>query len=112
VLALLKPASFRGLDGWKQLGFYAQPVNDKFQSPNVAVEKNVSEAVYLFAWRAVTTLDFLLKGANLERYITRARLLRSKMTEKEHTEIEKLGSALFEMLFSSEETEGARQENS
>jgi len=38
----------------------------------------LSDAVHRFAWRGITTLDFVLKDGNLERYIDQARALRAK----------------------------------
>jgi AbiV family abortive infection protein len=99
VLSLSEKATFQDLDIWKQSGFYAQPRDALFLKPNDAVKKVVAEAVYMFAWRAVTTLDFLLKGGNLKRYINCARSVRAKLSESEHQAIEEIGGKIAQELF-------------
>ena len=99
VFGLLPNASFQDLDALKQQGFYAQPYNNVFRAPNSAVSRDVSEAVYSLAWRATTTLDFLLKGGNLNRYIESARSIRERMTEEQHMELESVAKDLYESLF-------------
>lgn len=103
IFDLLPNASFQDLDALKQQGFYAQPYDNIFKSPNDAVDNETSKAVYELAWRAVTSLDFLFKGGNLKRYIKSARSLRAKMTEEQHFEIENMATDLYEALFISEE---------
>ena len=66
---LLPNASFNDLDSLKQQGFYSQPYNNIFKAPSNAINKETSEVVYSLAWRATTTIDFLLKDGNLNRYI-------------------------------------------
>jgi AbiV family abortive infection protein len=102
VFDLLPNTCFQDLDTLKQQGFYAQPYNNVFKAPNSAVNKDASEAVYFMAWRATTTLDFLLKDGNLNSYIESARSIRTRMTEEQHTEIENLANNVFDSLFSSE----------
>ncbi len=109
VLNCLPKASFQDLNTLKQQGFYAQPYDNLFKTPNSAVSEDVSEAVYSLAWRAVTTLDFLLKGGNLKRYIESARLLRARMTEKQHVEVENVARDLCESLFPSGETDSGQE---
>jgi AbiV family abortive infection protein len=106
VFGLLPNTSFQDLDALKQQGFYAQPYNNVFKAPNSAINRDVSEAVYSLAWRAVTTLDFLFKSGNLKRYIESARSLRTRMTKEQHTAIEDMAKDLYESLFMSEEHSG------
>ena len=103
VFDLLPNASFQDLDSLKQQGFYAQPYNNDFKSPNMAIAKEVSQEIYELAWRAVTTLDFLLKGGNLKRYIKQARSIRESLTEEQHNELKDQAKSLSDMIFSSEE---------
>jgi hypothetical protein len=91
--------SFQGLDQLKQQGFYSQPKQDEFVVPSRAVERNVAEAIHDLAWRASSTLDFLLKQGNLRRYIEAARVLRAKLTEADHQRVEQMGEVLFDALF-------------
>ena len=58
-----------------------------------------SKTVYQLAWRAVTTLDFVLKGGNLERYIDSARSIRKALTEEQHREFERMGEQKFRDIF-------------
>jgi AbiV family abortive infection protein len=99
VFSMLVNASFRTLDQWKQTGFYAQPKGNTFTTPASAVTPEIANAVYELAWRAETTLDFLLKGGNLKRYIDSARLVRAKLTEADHRKLEEMGEAMFVTLF-------------
>ena len=102
VLSLLEGGSFHGLDQWKQSGLYSQPRGNSFVTPADAVERQVAEAVYGLAWRASSTLDFLLKEGNLERYMTSARVLRSKLSEEDHRSIEAHATHVFTELFAIE----------
>jgi hypothetical protein len=102
VLSLLEGGSFHGLDQWKQSGFYCQPRGNAFVTPAEAVEPKIAEAVYALAWQASSTLDFLLKDGNLERYIASARALRSKLSEKDHRSMEDIAERVFADLFSNE----------
>jgi len=88
-----------GFGEWKQLGFYAQPKDNAFVTPVHAVQREIAETVHGLAWRASTSLDFLLKQGNLERYIASARTLRSKLSEEDHRAIEQLGERIFADLF-------------
>lgn len=99
VLSMLEDGAFHGLDKWKQSGFYSQPQENFFISPSDAVTREAAEAVYALAWQASSTLDFLFKNGNLERYIASARKLRSKLGEADHQEIENLGMKIFSDLF-------------
>jgi AbiV family abortive infection protein len=111
VLFLLLPnSSFHDLDNLKQQGFYAQPYNNVFKSPRCAINKDTSEVVYSLAWRATTTLDFLLKDGNLNRYIEAARLVRGKMTEEQHQWVERMGKE-FSVVSPLSESEEETREN-
>ena len=102
-MSFLEGGSFHGLDQWKQSGFYSQPRGNAFVTPTEAVEPEVVEAVYALAWRASSTLDFLLKDGNLERYIASARALRSKLSEEDHQSMEAAAERVFADLFSNED---------
>lgn len=102
VLSMLKDGHFQGLDQWKQSGFYSQPRDNSFITPGQAVKREMAEVVYNFAWRASSTLDFLLKDGSLERYITSARVLRAKLGEEEHQAIETYAQHILGYLFSEE----------
>lgn len=102
VLAFLKGDTFHDLDRWKQSGFYSQPRDNSFLKPNEAVDPEIAQSIYLFAWRATSTLDFLLKQGGLERYINFSRKVRSKLSEEEHETMERLGEQVFAELFPSE----------
>ena len=85
VLSLLPEGTLAGLDHWKQSGFYCQLREDSFLTPQEAIEPGVAEAVYRLAWRVATLLDFVLKDGNLQRYIDRAREIRTKLSEDART---------------------------
>jgi len=102
VLSLSRDQSFQTLDQWKQSGFYAQPQGNEFLAPASAVDSKLAQAVYNLAWRASSTLDFLFKQGNLERYTGNARSLRAKLTEADHQKIENAGRRVFEALFPEE----------
>jgi AbiV family abortive infection protein len=91
VLNYLPDKSFRQLDVIKQRGFYANAVGQKYLTPRDAVDPALSQAVYHFAWRATSTLDFVMKDGNLERYLKIAHGIRAKATEQEHQFFEQLG---------------------
>jgi AbiV family abortive infection protein len=99
VFALLNRASFQELDVLKQVGFYAQPTGQTFSCPQESISQEIAEAVYLLAWRLVTTLDFLMKSGGLEHYIGRARQIRAKLSEPDHQALEQRGKEVFEALF-------------
>jgi len=99
VLSLSKEASFQDLNAWKQNGSYAQPRGATFIQPAEAVEPELSEAVYMLAWRAVTTLDLLLKGQNLQRYLAFARGIRAKLSEEDHEAIRERAEVLRRQIF-------------
>jgi len=105
VFSFLPNASFQDLDSLKQRGFYAQPYDNAFKAPNVAVDREVSQAVYSLAWRAATTLDFLFKGGNLKRYMESARSIRARLTEQQRVEIEEKARNLHKTLFTQDEAE-------
>jgi AbiV family abortive infection protein len=93
---------FRPLNNWKQRGFYVSAHGNDLISPRDAVDPSFAEAVHQFAWRAITTLGFILKGGNLERYIETARTVREGLTENQHNELEQLAEQWFRDLFRSE----------
>lgn len=76
VLGRLGEDGFVALDIWKQRGF--SQGERGFIAPRDATGTAFAHEVYQFAWRAVTTLDFVLKSGNLERYIENARSMRAK----------------------------------
>ena len=92
------------LDSWKQHGFYASDAGDKLLSPQDRVPEDLAKAVHTLAWRLKTTLDFLLKDGNLERYFERARVLRDKFTEADHELLERYGSEIADELFGDRRT--------
>lgn len=102
VLQELGEGSFHGLDTWKQRGFYASAAGGegRFITPSEAVSPSLAKAVHRLAWRAVTTLDFVLKGGSLERYLENARSVRAALTEEEHRELERCGQEAFLKIFS------------
>ncbi len=100
VMAELQDPGFLGLDRCKQTGFYVSQPDRGLIAPRDAVKPSLAKAVYHLAWRATTTLDFLLKGGNLERYIERARSVRAALTEEQHQELERRGKELCAKIFS------------
>jgi len=88
VLSMLRTRSFAELDIWKQRGFYTEVSNTGFRAPRDAINAAFATVIYHLAWRATTTLDFILKGGNLDRYITRARSIRAALSDEEHQELE------------------------
>lgn len=103
VFDLLGGEGFSKLDHWKQVGFYSQPLESGFVTPNEAVKGEIADAVFMLAWRATSTLDFLLKGGNLKRYIDVAREIRAKMSEEQLAAMSAAGEELANLLFPSQE---------
>lgn len=99
VIKILNDEDFSKLDHWKQVGFYSQPLEKGFITPNEAVKGEIAEAVFMLAWRATTTLDFLLKDGNLKRYIDYARKIRAKLCEEQHAAMSAAGEELANLLF-------------
>jgi AbiV family abortive infection protein len=99
VIAELGGTNFSSLDGWKQKGLYVSVTEQGFIAPCRAVEPSLAKAVCKLAWRTTTTIDFLLKGGNLEKYVERARSVRAKLPEQGHQELERLGKQQFEEIF-------------
>lgn len=99
VFELLPGARLDSLDEWKQLGFYAQPSQGTFRTPREAIDSKLANAVYLLAWRASTSLDFLLKAGNLERYIAVAASVRTRMSEADHQRLTEFAEGMFKDLF-------------
>ncbi len=90
---------FSDLNKHKQQGFYVAVDGGAFAAPRDAVNSTFSQAVYHFAWRAVSTLDFVLKDGNLERYIEKARSLRAKLSKNDHQAFEQAAQGLQDILF-------------
>lgn len=103
VLSLLGGEGFHGLDEWKQKGFYSQLISNSFRTPSESVGPEQADAVYMLAWRASSTLDFLLKNGHLERYIDAARDLRSKLSEELHKSISATADEMIAVLFNAPE---------
>jgi AbiV family abortive infection protein len=99
VMAELRDGAFQKLDEWKQRGFYTAYTGSGFVAPRSAVPTALAWKVRQLAWRATTTLDFVLKDGNLERYIEQARSIRSKLSESQHRELEMLAEHLGAALF-------------
>jgi AbiV family abortive infection protein len=106
VLGTLQTQSLAELDMWKQRGFYSEASNSRFLAPRDAIDPALTNVVYHLAWRATTTLDFIVKGGNLDRYISRARSIRAALSEEEHQELERLGRELFVRIFQDQVDEG------
>src|SRR5262249_13335928 len=102
VLDGLSEKSFQQLDMMKQKGLYVNAVEGQLIAQKDAIGPSRSNAVYQFARRLVTTLDFVLKGGNLERYFEFARSIRAKATEKEHEFYERIGKEISDVLFGEE----------
>lgn len=96
VMRELGENNFLELDHWKQRGFYASnvPEGTGFIAPSEAVSPALANAVNHLAWRAETTLDFILKDGNLERYLDQARRIRAALTEDQHQELERRGQEI------------------
>ena len=109
VVALLKGEGFAKLDHWKQVGFYAQPMRNGFAKPNAVVTQEMAQAAHLLAWRAVSTLELLLKDGNLERYIDTARRLRASISEADHEATSAHIEEMVRLLFSEEDHEEDEQ---
>ena len=99
VFEVLNDQDFLKLNDWKQAGFYSQPLENRFITPNEAVMGEIAETVFMLAWRATTTLDFLLKDGNLVRYIDVARELRAKMSAEQLAAMTAAGEELANQLF-------------
>jgi AbiV family abortive infection protein len=102
VMSRLKGTGFLTLNEWKQRGFYVCANNTGLLPPCDAVEPSFAEATCQLAWRAVTTLDFVLKDGNLERYIEKASSIRKSLTEEQHRELERAGEEQFRKMFPSD----------
>jgi AbiV family abortive infection protein len=103
VLEMSSGDGFHTLDSWKQKGFYSRPSDASFMKPSESVNPEMAEAVYRLAWRACSTLDFLLKDGNLQRYIDSAQTLRSKMTEEGHQELTARAEEIMTSIFPSDD---------
>lgn len=103
VMKELEATDFAGLNRWKQRGFLVHVMDQqqRFVAPRDAIRPSLAKAVHYFAWRATTTLDFILKNENLERYIENARSVRARLSEEQHQELEALGNEQFAKIFRS-----------
>lgn len=99
VMARLEKDAFLRLDAFKQAGFYVSVRNNSFVPPRNAIDPSLAQMVHRLAWRATTTVDFLLKGGNLKRYIDNARAIRAALSEEKHQEVERLGKERFREIF-------------
>ena len=99
VLGMLDDGSFHTLNNLKQAGFYSEQSGSSFVKPSDSIRPESAEAVYMLAWRACSTVDFLLKDGNLERYIDTARTLRSKLTEEVHQEVAARANEILTAIF-------------
>lgn len=104
IFTLMSDGSFLNLDDWKQAGFYAQLSGGTFRTPRDSVSNTLSEAVYMLAWRASTTLEFLLKSGNLERYIETARTIRSHLSEADHQQLSEAAEMFAKDIFPTAES--------
>jgi len=104
VMAEMPDGSFQMLDDWKQRGFYAACTDSGFVASSSAVPPTLAQKVRQLAWRATTTLDFLLKGGNLERYIQEARSIRGELSEQQLQALEALGAQMATERFAASET--------
>jgi hypothetical protein len=85
-------------DGNKK-GFYFEVSNDRLLSPRNAIDPGFTNTVYNLAWRATSTLDFLLKGGNLESYISWAGSIRATLSDAEHQELDRLEREAYSKMF-------------
>lgn len=93
------PGGFTELDHWKQRGFYATTTGTGFTAPRDTIDPAFARQVYQLAWRATTTIDFLLKDGNLERYLQTAQTIRQNLSEEQHQALERLGDEITKELF-------------
>ena len=56
--------------GWS--GIRINQMDGDMVPPRKVIDAKFAKAVHQLAWRATTSVDFLLKGGNLERYIDSA----------------------------------------
>jgi AbiV family abortive infection protein len=104
LMSTLRGDGFHDLDTWKQRGFYVGP---NFVPPRATVPRELAVQVRQLAWRATTTLDFLLKGGSLERYIANARTVRNRLSEDQHRELESLAQQFTDQMFPDRDGGGA-----
>ena len=107
VLERLGEDGFRALDRYKQHGFYASATDRGLKAPRDNVDPSLARLVYQLAWRATTSVDFLLKGGNLERYLQNAQAIRDKLTEAAHQALEAAGEHEAQRLFGKQDDERA-----
>jgi len=93
------PGGFPDLNALKQNGFYATANGQAYVAPRQNVDPTLAKLVYQLAWRATTSIDFLLKKGNLERYIPTAQEIRDKLSEEAHQALERTAADVVDQLF-------------
>jgi AbiV family abortive infection protein len=109
VLQQIKKGGLAGLDKWKQQGLYVGISQNSFVTPRETVDLTFAKAVHRLAWRAISTLDFVLNDDNLHRYIERARSTRAKLAESDDQAFEQVGQQLADILLESGETPSGKR---
>ncbi len=99
VLQRLGEDGFRALDRYKQHGFYASTTDRGLKAPRDNVDPPFAQSVHRLAWCATTSVDFLLKGGNLERYLQNAQSIRDKLDEAAHQALEVAAAQEAQRLF-------------
>jgi hypothetical protein len=110
VLDKLPSKDFLQLDRMKQRGFYTSVEQSKFVPPRNAVDPMLSKAVCDLAWRAASTLDFVMGDGNVDRYFAMAESIRSKSTEEAHQGFERFGQQVTNVLFDLDEDDSEEPE--
>jgi hypothetical protein len=96
---MLQTNSLEELDLMKQRGLYSHEMSSTFVTPTDAIDPALSDAVYHLAWITVDAVEFLRDGEALRRYLDFARSVRTKASEDDHQEFERLGEELFTETF-------------
>lgn len=91
---------FAALDASKRSAFYVSIQDGKFLVPSEAIDPEKAAVVHELAWRAVTTLEFVLSDGNIERHFDMARRVRRTLTEADHLALEGAAEELARTLFS------------
>jgi AbiV family abortive infection protein len=105
VMDRLDTDGFFDLNTKKQQGFYVGVESGVPIAPRDAVEPDMAESVCQLAWRATTTIDFVLKDGNLERYIRSFQSIRNSLSDADHQRLEQFGEQQFQMIFRRSNTE-------
>lgn len=106
LLKMLGASSFEELNALKQKALYVSVGSAGFFAPSDAVGADVAKAVHVVARKAMTTLDFLLKSGNLDRYLENARQTRNALSEADHALLEAIAKERFRQLFGQVEEDG------